>query len=770
MNRTLKQSAVLAAFGKGTKGRLVVNAAKASEDPVEILLIGPVGASWWSEEGIRQKEVIDAIEAVPVGKKIVLGINSTGGNVEDGLGIYNAIRRRSADIIGRNDGYACSIASAFILAAGRVITPKASVWMIHNAWLGAVGDSEEMRQTAAMLERHDAVLAAIYAEHTGKTREECAAAMAQETWFTGEEAHAWGLASEMSDDEIELEPIESSPFAAVPPSLVLAFGRPSARLEPLNAFRRVSPPAPAARHQSDTRNNETSNHNMNRIAILALLKKHGANLPDNASDADLQAEGLKLITAGKITLADYSAAAAPAQAAQPQPQPQQAAAAPAPVVAHDPAIANRLAALETQNAALRRADVTRRVDAAIAERRIPTASREFWITQGVADASALEVLASYPPHLPGEAPVVEITAEAPTDILAGIEGMRSPMAALCRGERVQPADIRRNAVAITKAVRAGGERLIGAMNASTVTISSDLKLNVLLAGSGISAFRRRVLAVSIFSTRFNDVPLQGTNKVAVPYFPRFSTASQDFVQASGYVTPGDRTVEDREVTVNKRKYQLFQFNSAEMARQPFFNLAKFTEQSAEQLGVDVFTDVLSAVTIANFATAVITEQPDAFNTDDITDIAGACDTADWPQVGRNLVLDIPYKTALLKDPDLKNVDKSGSDAALRQGSLGSLAGFSDIYANNRIPTNSEKLRGFVTLPQSLLVATSPIMPAPGVRKQLVNYAVVTDPETGLSFEYRYWGNAQMDEDSEVIEANYGYGPGDGSALFRITNP
>lgn len=755
-------------------GRVVVNAAKSESDVTEILLIGPVGVSWWSDTGIREKDVLAALDAVPAGRKITIGINSPGGSVQEGLGIYNALRRRAADITARIDGYACSIASVIPLGAGKVISPKSAVWMMHEPWVGTVGDAKEHRRSISMLEANARVLVAIYAEETGKSREECATAMQDETWLTGEEAEAFGLADETNEETVTLDTIENSPFARVPSALTHHFGQATARLAPFNDFRREDSPASAARPQSDaSSNNETSNPPMNRTAIIALLKKHGVTVSDSATEAELNAEALKLIKAGTISLAEWTAVAAPQTAAQPTPAPTPAPAAanptPAPAAASDP-VALRVAALEAQNADLRRGDVTRRVDAAIAERRIPAAARDRWITRGMESTGAMDELVMYPPHEPGERPVVEITSEAPTDIIAGIEGFRRPMDALCRGERVRPEDIRSNSIAITRAVRAGGERLTGAMNASTVTISSDLKLNVLLASQGISAFKRRCIQLGIFSTRFNDVPLQGTDKIAVPFFPRFSTASQDFVQATGYITPANRTVEDREVTINKRKYQMFQFNSAELNRQPFFNLAKFTEQAAEQLAVDVYADVLSAITIANFATAVITELPDGFTTDDLADIAGACDAAEWTQVGRVIVLDVPYKTALLKDPDLKNVDKSGSDAALRQGSLGSLFGFSDIYASNKVPLNGEKLRGFVTLPQALLVGTSPVLPAPGVRKNLVSYMVVTDPETGLSFEYRYWGTPQADEDTEVIESNYGYGPGDGSALFRITNP
>lgn len=754
---------IFAAVAMGMKGRLEVKAAAADSDPTEILLIGPVGASYWSDEGIREKEVIAAIDAVPSGKRIVLGINSPGGSVQEGLGIYNAIKRRAGDITARIDGYACSIASVFPLAAGNIVSPKSAVWMIHNPWVGTVGDANEHRRSIAMLEANEKVLAAIYSEHTGHSRDECRAAMAQETWMTGEEASEWGLATETNDDAVTLAEIKESPFCRIPAALRAAFGKPSASIAPFAMFRRQTPaPISNANNQQQT---------MNRTAILAALKKHGVKIEDNATDEKLLAEVWTLVVAGKITSAEMASyitskttdgntpAPAPAPAVVP---------APAPVAATDPTLVNRIADLERVNAGLRRAEVERVVDAGIRERRIPAAVRKTWVERGVRGDDIAAEIASFPQQLPGEAPVVEITAESPESIEAGIMQLREPMEAVCRGNRVSPAAIQRNAVAITKAVRAGGERFRGALNATT--IASDLKRIALMAGDGLMAFKRRILPVRIFSTVFQNVPLEGTNEVAVPYLPLFTTAAVNFVQGTGYQFAANRQIDSRKVTVNKRKYQPFEFNSAELNRQPYFNLVKFIEQGAEQLAVDVFGDIATGITIANFANVAKAELPDSFTTDDVIDIRAACNALNWPTVGRALVLDDPYETALLKDSDLKNADKSGSDAALRNGSIGSIAGFREIYANNNIPTNSEGLRGFATLPSAMLVALAPIMPGPGVRKQLVSYDVVTDPDTGLSFEYRYWGDATQDVDREVIECNYGFAAGEGAALLRITNP
>ena len=110
----------------------------------------------------------------------------------------------------------------------------------------------------------------------------------------------------------------------------------------------------------------------------------------------------------------------------------------------------------------------------------------------------------------------------------------------------------------------------------------------------------------------------------------------------------------------------------------------------------------------------------------------------------------------------------GSNQPIREGATGRIAGF-EMFYSPRVPTNSENLAGFAVLPPGILVATSPIAPAPGVRSRLLSYDLVTDPDTGISFEYRYWGDADMDEDREIVECNYGYLTGWSSALKRVTN-
>ena len=349
-------------------------------------------------------------------------------------------------------------------------------------------------------------------------------------------------------------------------------------------------------------------------------------------------------------------------------------------------------------------------------------------------------------------------------IISAIQATNEPIKAMFRGNQVKSDDIQSAAILRAQILNLYGKKLIPILNANTV--DTALKRQVILS-QVIRAFKRRLIPLNAFSTVFNNVPLAGTNKINVAYYALHTVGSTDFVQANGYVFNGNSATSMKEINVNKRKYQPFDFSSEEFRRQPYFNVLQQATLRAEQLGVDVFNDVLSAVTLANYGAAIKTEPSAAFDTDDITDIMVAADQADWPDTMRSLLLDSTYAGNVLKDLQ-KVALQGGLDATLRTGSLGIISGF-ETFRSPRIPTNGENLVGMAIHPAGILVATSPIQPAPGVLRQLLSYDVVTDPDTGITFEYRYWGEAQKDSDFEIIEANYGYAAGEAAGIKRITS-
>lgn len=300
-----------------------------------------------------------------------------------------------------------------------------------------------------------------------------------------------------------------------------------------------------------------------------------------------------------------------------------------------------------------------------------------------------------------------------------------------------------------------------------LTASASLKLDKVLE-TALVAFKRRLMPLSAFSTRFEAREVPKDKQIHVPFVPLESTASVDWNPANGY-GDGDFNIQSLPVPVNKRKYQILSWRSGDLLGLPIDALALSITQKTDKLAADVIADICSAITAANYGAPIIPGiAAAAFDSDEVQDISTALTTANWPRLGRALVMNEIYAGALAKDPAIKNAAASGSDRALREGTLGRIAGF-DIF-DGAVPDNGEDLVGFAAMPSALLIASAPIEPEEEVRKQLSDYRVVTDPDTGLTLTYRAWGSADFDKAKRVVEFGYGYAKGDAAQLKRIVSP
>lgn len=142
------------------------------------------------EDFARELDEITASE-------IEVQINSPGGDVFDGIAIYNALRAHNARITTRVDGIAASIASVIAQAGDHRIMLSGSQMMIHEAWGLAIGPAGDMREMADLLDKQTANIAAIYAERSGGDADEFRQKMASETWLTAEETVDADLADEV---------------------------------------------------------------------------------------------------------------------------------------------------------------------------------------------------------------------------------------------------------------------------------------------------------------------------------------------------------------------------------------------------------------------------------------------------------------------------------------------------------------------------------------------------------------------------------------------
>lgn len=176
-----------------------------SEKVAEILIYDVIGADFFGE-GVTAKKVKAALEALGDVSDINVRINSPGGNVWDGIAIFNLLKEHKAQVHVHVDGLAASAASLIAMAGDLISMGDGSMMMIHNPWTFAYGDAKAMRKTGDILDKITQQFVGIYATRSGAKAKEVGEFMDAETWFSADDAIKHGFAddktvAEMPDDE-----------------------------------------------------------------------------------------------------------------------------------------------------------------------------------------------------------------------------------------------------------------------------------------------------------------------------------------------------------------------------------------------------------------------------------------------------------------------------------------------------------------------------------------------------------------------------------------
>jgi len=161
--------------------------------PADVYIFDEIGTY-----GITAQEFITDIKDLK-DTPINLRINSLGGDVFDGMAMYNVIKRREAKTTVYIEGIAASIATIISLGADEVVMAENSLFMIHNAWGGTMGEAKDMRKTAETLEKITGELTDIYRKKTGLSYDVLAEMMDEETWLNANEAFEMGFIDTISD-------------------------------------------------------------------------------------------------------------------------------------------------------------------------------------------------------------------------------------------------------------------------------------------------------------------------------------------------------------------------------------------------------------------------------------------------------------------------------------------------------------------------------------------------------------------------------------------
>ncbi|SCW77545.1 ATP-dependent protease ClpP, protease subunit [Sphingobium faniae] len=158
-----------------------------------ITMFDSIGEDYWTGGGVTAKKVQAQLRAIG-DRDVEVHINSYGGDMFEGIAVYNVLREHPKSITVKVMGMAASAASIIAMAGDRIEIGAASFLMIHNCWVIAVGNRHDMAETAEWLEPFDGAMADVYAARSGGEREQIVKWMDGETFMSGSVAVDRGFA------------------------------------------------------------------------------------------------------------------------------------------------------------------------------------------------------------------------------------------------------------------------------------------------------------------------------------------------------------------------------------------------------------------------------------------------------------------------------------------------------------------------------------------------------------------------------------------------
>lgn len=175
----------------------------------EIYIYGDITNEKLTEDDVTPLWFKAEIDKLKNYKYINMYINSGGGGVFAGLAIYNILERHAARKTAYIDGIAASISSVIAMAADEIIVIENSMMMIHLPISIAVGNAEDMRKEANVLDKITETIVSAYVKKTKLDEKIIKKMMAEETWMTGREAYNNGFADKLDKEKYVQASIEN---------------------------------------------------------------------------------------------------------------------------------------------------------------------------------------------------------------------------------------------------------------------------------------------------------------------------------------------------------------------------------------------------------------------------------------------------------------------------------------------------------------------------------------------------------------------------------
>lgn len=173
--------------------RDVCAAATDDEPERSISIYDVIGYDYWTGEGVTTKRIAGALRSLGAGP-VTVNVNSPGGDMFEGMAIYNLLREHKGEVTVKVLGVAASAASIIAMAGDEVQIARAGFFMVHNSWVVASGNRNDLREISDWLEPFDAAMADIYVARSGMEPKAVAKLMDAESWIGGSDSIERGLA------------------------------------------------------------------------------------------------------------------------------------------------------------------------------------------------------------------------------------------------------------------------------------------------------------------------------------------------------------------------------------------------------------------------------------------------------------------------------------------------------------------------------------------------------------------------------------------------
>ena len=216
----------------------------------DIYIFGDITSWEWFENDVSSYTLSKELQALdPDIETINVHINSYGGEVAEGLAIYNLLRNHKAKVRTYCDGFACSIASVIFMAGDERIMNNASLLMIHNAWMYTARNADKLRKDADDLEKITQASINAYMQHVNITEDKLKELLDEETWLLPSEALEMGFATSIVGETATEKAAASARKALF--SLVKNAARVTADPEPAAGPNQTAEPTPQQTPEPD---------------------------------------------------------------------------------------------------------------------------------------------------------------------------------------------------------------------------------------------------------------------------------------------------------------------------------------------------------------------------------------------------------------------------------------------------------------------------------------------------------------------------------------